>query len=461
MAQLIIVLSLAGLIFLAYKGMPVILFAPFFALIAAATVFGGADLLPAYTELFLPRLASFIKAYFPIFLLGAVFGKVMEDTGQAKSISHKIVQIFGVKRAILAVVLSSSILTYGGISVFVVVFSVYAFGCHLYKEAGIPKRLLPATIAFGSWTYCMDMIPGTPQIQNIIPTKLYGTTSYAAPTLSIVSAIILFGIGMTYFEFRRRQAQRKGEGYGDHTLNEPILIENETFPPFLASILPLLIVLVGNLVLTRYMLTWDAAHFASKYPGLVLNNVVGIWALTVSLCLAIIVSIAIGWKRVKPIGLGKMLYAGTLGSLLAVMNTASEVGYGGVVASLPGFSSIAKAFMNINAGGSPLLATAISTTIISGVTGSSSGGLSVSIEVLGKHFVNWMNVTGTNPEVMHRIMAMASGGMDTLPHNGAVVTLLAYCGLTHKQAYMDIFAVTLMKTFVAFIAVGLATLGLH
>ncbi len=456
MAEIVIVLSLVGLIFIAYKGYPVILFAPFFAVIAAATAYPTNEFLPVYTELFQPRMAAFIRNFFPVFLLGAVFGKVMEATGQAQSIANAIIKVFGVKYAMLAVVLASSVLTYGGVSVFVVVFSIYAFGCQVYKEANIPKRLLPGSIVFGSWTYCMEILPGTPQIQNIIPTRVFGTTTYAAPVLSIIAAIIMFVLGYFMLTYLVKQAHDNNEGYGEHKLNEPAPVDVTKLPPVMLSLLPLLIVLVLNLVLTQWMSGWDPAMFAKKYPGMNLKSVVGMWSLIVALLIALAVSISTGWKVLKPLGLGTVLSAGTLVSLLAILNTASEVGYGGVVASLPGFTTIAKMFMNINEGGSPLFALAISTTTISGVTGSSSGGLSVTLEVLGDHFVNWMKVSGTSPELMHRIAAMASGGMDTLPHNGAVVTLLAYCGLTHKQAYKPIFCVTLLKTFVALLTAALA-----
>jgi H+/gluconate symporter and related permeases len=465
MSEFLIIFSLAFLIYLAYKGLPVILFAPFCAILAAVTTYSPAGLLPAYTTLYLPKMGGFVTSNFPIFLFGAVFGKIMEETGQAKSISKKIIETFGAKYAIIAVGLSAGVLAYGGISVYVVVFAVYAFGCKVFREANIPKRLLPATIIWGSWTWAMDTLPGTPQIQNILPTKLFGTTAYAAPVLSIVGAILLFALGYVWLHWRLKQAAKNGEGYGNHTLNEPIDVPDENLPPFKIAIIPMIVVFVLNYILTQIMVNWNLADvFGKSFPNTytTFTGSIAMWAATVAIISGIIVALAISWKNLKKssINVTSVFYAGTLGAILAVMNTAAEVGFGGVISALPGFSPIAHAAMNINAGGSPLLALATSQTIISGVTGSAAGGLGLNIEILGQHFAQWGQAYGMNPGVMHRIMAMASGGFDTLPHNGAIVTLLAYTGLTHKQAYLDIFGLTLTKLAVAYIMVGIASMGL-
>lgn len=466
MSEFLIIFSLSLLIYLAYKGLPVILFAPFCALLAAVTTYSAAGLLPAYTTLYLPKMGGFVTNNFPIFLFGAVFGKLMEETGQAKSISKKIIDIFGPKYALMAVGLSAGVLAYGGVSVYVVVFAVYAFGCKVFREANIPKRLIPATIVWGSWSWAMDTMPGTPQIQNILPTKLFGTTAYAAPVLSIVGAILLFITGYVWLHWRLKQAAKNGEGYGNHTLNEPIDTPDEKLPPFKLAIIPILVVFVLNFSLTRIMKAWDlAATFGKDFPNTYATfaGSLGMWAATVAIIAGITVALAIGWKELKQgsINVTSVFVAGTMGSLLAIMNTAAEVGFGGVISALPGFASLSHAAMNINAGGSPLLALATSQTIISGITGSAGGGLGLNIEILGQHFVQWGHAYGMNPEVMHRIMSMASGGFDTLPHNGAIVTLLAYTGLTHKQAYLDIFGITITKLAVAFAMVAIANMGLQ
>jgi H+/gluconate symporter-like permease len=454
-----ILLSLFLLMFMAYMGFSVILFAPVFALLAAALQ--GLPIMPSYTELFMAKAVVYVKAFFPVFMLGAVFGKVMEDTLLAKGISHAIMEKLGHKHAVLAIVLSCAILTYGGVSLFVVVFAVYPFAAALFKEANIPKRLVPGCIALGSFTFTMDAFPGTPQIQNIIPTNFYGTTGYAAPIAGLVGGTLIFIIGMVYLEWRKRTAIAKGEGYGDHTLNEPAEAAVTKLPSWYISLLPLILVLAVNYYLSR-VYTWDPAILAPlsgmKLPLMApaVKNVIGIWSLVIGLVLGIVLALALGFKNIpKGGGLQKALNVGAIGSLLAIMNTASEVGYGNVIAALPGFKSIATFLLGIKIGGTPLVSEAVSVTTLAGITGSASGGMSIALDLMSKDWLAWANSIGMSPEILHRVASMASGGCDTMPHNGAVITLLAVCGLTHKTSYLDIFAMTVIKTFMVFVVIAL------
>ncbi|EAX47173.1 Citrate transporter [Thermosinus carboxydivorans Nor1] len=456
-----IILSLFLLMFFAYRGFSVILFAPVFALLAASM--SGLPLMPAYTELFMAKAVTYVKSFFPVFMLGAVFGKVMEDTGLAKSIAHAIIQSLGKERAILSVVLACAVLTYGGVSLFVVVFAVYPFAASLFKEADIPKRLIPGSIALGSFTFTMDAFPGTPQIQNIIPTNFFGTNIYAAPILGLIGGSTIFVLGMMWLEHRRKKAQAAGEGYGSHTLNEPEIKDEANLPSWQVAILPLLTVLAVNFVMTR-IFNWDPnllkAFQAMKLPLVApaVKNVIGIWSLIIALVCGITLAVVLGFNRLPKGGLAKALNAGAIGSLLAIMNTASEVGYGNVVASLSGFKQISSALMNIKVGGSPLVSEAVTVNILAGITGSASGGMSIALDLMAKDWLAWASSIGLSPEVLHRVASMASGGMDTLPHNGAVITLLAVCGLTHKDSYPDIFAMTIIKTFMVFVIIALHTL---
>lgn len=448
-----ILLSLFLLMFFAYRGFSVILFSPIFALLAASM--SGLSLMPAYTELFMAKAVVYVKSFFPVFMLGAVFGKVMEDTGLAKGISHSIIKGLGKERAILAVVLSGAVLTYGGVSLFVVVFAVYPFASALFKEANIPKRLIPGSVALGAFTFTMDSFPGTPQIQNLIPTNFFGTNAYAAPISGILGGLAIFFIGMWYLESRRKSALAAGEGYGNHTLNESPVTEDQNLPSWQLAMLPLLTVLVINFVMTR-VYVWDPnllqAFQAMKLPLLApaVKNVISIWALIVALVCGIVLAVALGFSRLPQGGLAKALNAGAIGSLLAIMNTASEVGYGNVIASLPGFKAISGALLGIKVGGSPLVSEAVSVTTLAGITGSASGGMSIALDLMAKDWLAWANQIGMSPEILHRVASMASGGMDTLPHNGAVITLLAVCGLTHRDSYRDIFAITVIKTAMVF-----------
>ena len=418
--------------------------------------------MPSYTELFMAKAVVYVKLFFPIFLLGAVFGKVMEDTLLAKGISHAIMQRLGQRHAILAVVLSCAILTYGGVSLFVVVFAVYPFAAALFKEAGIPKRLIPGCIALGSFTFTMDAFPGTPQIQNIIPTSFYGTNGYAAPVMGLLGGVLIFIVGMIWLEYRRRKAAAKGEGYGAHTLNEPPAAEDVSLPKWYVGVLPLLVVFAINFILSSPRLwTWDPESLA-PLAGLNLpliaksvKNVYGNWSLIIALVAGIIFALGLGYRNIPKGsgGLQKALNVGAIGSLLAIMNTASEVGYGNVIAALPGFKAISAFLLGIKLGVTPLWSEAVSVTTLAGITGSASGGMSIALDLMSKNWLAWANSVGLSPEVLHRVASMASGGCDTMPHNGAVITLLAVCGLTHKQSYADIGMMTLIKTSMVFVMI--------
>lgn len=455
-----VLLSLALLLFVAYRGWSVIFWAPVLALLAAAL--SGLPVLPAYTELFMGQGALYFKKFFPIFLLGAVFGKLMETSGMAASIARKIFATLGPQNAILSTVLAASILTYGGVSMFVVVFAVYPFAAALFKEAGIPKRLLPASIFLGAFTFTMDSLPGTPQIQNLIPANFFGTNLYAAPVLGLIISVIIFTLGMLWLRYRMRQAFARGEGYGEHTLNEMPTSDDSKLPPWTLSALPLISVLIINLVGSHYMEGWSISvldpikNLQIPPPLMVdkISNIYSTWALLTGLVFAILLTIILRFRSMVPNGLvTTSISAGALGSLLAIVNTASEVGYGNVIASLPGFTHVAKALFAVEHFGGTLLSECLTINVLAGITGSASGGLSIALSLFKDH---WMQLAAQNHipiEVLHRVAAIAAGGMDTLPHNGAVITLLAVCGMTHKQSYPDIFAMTLMKVLMSFLAV--------
>jgi H+/gluconate symporter-like permease len=448
--------SLVLLIYFAYRGYSVIFFAPIFALIAAFSQ--GLPLMPTYTELFMVKAAIYVKNFFPVFMLGAIFGKVMEESGMAQSIASAIIKSLGPKRAVLSTVLSAAILTYGGVSMFVVVFAVYPFAAALFKQADIPKKFVPASIVLGAFTFTMDSLPGSPQIQNIIPTKFFGTSVYSGPTLGITVAIIMFVTGMMWLTYRVNQAHANGEGYGAHTINEPTP-RNEALPSWHLSVLPLLTVLVVNYI-GNNVFPWNpdslAPIVAMKLPltATALKNVISIWSLIIAVACGIVVSIGLGFNRISQGGISRAISLGAVGSLLAVMNVASEVGYGNVIAALPGFNTIAHSVQNINWGDGPLASMAVTINIICGITGSASGGVSIALDLFSKFWLEWAQTVNMSPEILGRFASIASGGFDTGPHNGAIITLLAVCGLTHKQSYPDIFAMTILKILMVGVALG-------
>lgn len=463
---IVILLSLGLLIFVAYKGFSVILFAPICALLAVFLTEPG-HVLPFFSNIFMVKMVDFIKNYFPVFLLGAIFGKMIEISGLADKIARLVIRMVGAKRAILAVVLMCAILTYSGVSVFVVVFAVYPFAKQLFQKTNIPKRLIPGTIALGAFTFTMDALPGTPQIQNVIPTTFFKTDIYAAPTLGIIGALFIMVVGMLYLDRCRRKAATAGEGYfgkiqaGEFEMAAGLAAEKEEFEvgkkmsleavsakDWLAF-LPLVLVGGMNKFFTVSIPKWYENGFDFSKIGLEafgsvnMSSVVGIWSVEMALVIGIVSTIALNFKAVKT-NFQENMNVGIGGSLLATMNTASEYGFGSVIAALPGFAAVQHAISGIFT--NPLVNSAVTTSALAGVTGSASGGMSIALGVMAEKYLAAAAQFNIPPEVMHRVVSMASGGMDTLPHNGGIITLLAVTGLTHKEAYKDIFAITIIKT---------------
>lgn len=448
-----VVISLILLIYLAYRGWSVILIAPVLALIASVfVIFEGGEfhIMATYTETFMPNLASYVKANFPIFLLGAVFGKVMDLSGSAKSIAEFIVEKLGHGKELWAVVLSCAVITYGGVSLFVAAFAIYPIGAALFRESDIPKRLLPPAIALGAFTFTMTAIPGTPQIQNTIPMAYFGTDAFAAPILGIVAALIMLLGGMFWLTTRLKKAKAAGEGYGDHPNENLTNIDISKLPPFITSIIPIVMVIVVNLICSKWILpSMDSSYLESEY-GTTYSAVGGTWSLVIGLVVGIILVVIFNYNRFEK-GIVESLKEGANSSLLAIMNTASEVGYGNVIKTLPAYALIATGMLSISA--NPLIGEAISSSVMAGVTGSASGGLSIALATFADSFKAAADDAGISYEVLHRVAAVACGGLDTLPHNGAVITLLMATGMTHKQCYLNIGMCTVIIPTIATIAI--------
>ncbi len=455
-----IILSLGLLIYLAYKGWSVILVAPLLAVFAVAFTAlggGGAHVLATYTEVFMKSLGGYVKSYFPIFLLGALFGKIMDEVGSAKSIASFISSKAGKGKEILAVVLACAVITYGGVSLFVAVFAIYPIGVALFRAADIPKRLLPGAIALGAFTFTMTAIPGSPQIQNAIPMKYLGTDAFAAPVLGIIAAAIMFGLGMLWLESRLKKARAAGEGYGDHDDTLSSLADENDLPSFGVAMLPIVVVIAGNYIFSKFVFSHYDGTYLDTY-GTSLSAVKGSWSLILALIVGIIIAIAFNYKRFSG-GVLACLKEGVQGSFLAIMNTASEVGYGNVIKTLAGFTLMSTALVTVVS--NPLIGGAIASSALAGVTGSASGGVSIALETFGSTFLERCVESGISPAVLHRVIAVACGGLDSLPHNGAVITLLSVCGLSHKESYINIGMCTVVIPSVAVaVIIILGTLGI-
>jgi H+/gluconate symporter-like permease len=446
-----IVLSLALLMYLAYRGINVLFLAPICATVAVLSSGLEAPVLGTYTQVFMIELGKYLAKFFPLFMLGAIFGKLMDDSGSARVIAETIAARVGADRALLAVVLACGILTYGGVSLFVVAFAVYPIGAALLRASGTPKRLLPGAIALGSFTFTMTALPYTPAIQNAIPSPFFGTTTGAAPGLGIIGGALELVLGMLWLNWRASTARRRGEGYGQH--DEPPLATSaaEHRPPFFVALAPIVIVIVLNYIFSNYLLpAADTSYLAQpKYGATKLSAVLGIWAIIAALIVACLACVALNWQRFA--NLADSVNKGTFGSMLPIFNTASEVGYGNVVASLPAFAIVREAMTHLTT--NPVWLTFVSVSSLAGITGSASGGLSIALSAIGDQLVATAKASGVSLELLHRVAAMACGSFDTLPHNGAVITLLSICGLNHRQSFFDIFVVSSVITAVSTITV--------
>ncbi len=452
-----ILLSLLLLMWLAYRGITVLVLAPLLALLAVL-IDGDTRLLGTYTQIFMTGLGGFLVKYFPLFLLGAVFGRLMGDSGSADVIARVIAGTLGPRRAILAIVLATAILTYGGVSVFVVAFAAYPVAAALFRQVGIPKRLIPGALVLGAATFTMTALPGTPSIQNAIPMPYFGTDLYAAPGIGLIAGVLMLAGGILWLDRRARAARESGEGYGDHPLDASALDVPADRPSLLLALGPVAMVIAGNYLFTKFVIpAMDTAYLAeARFGKVTLNDVRGLWSLIAALSIAIVGTMFLHRSRLRD--LRTSVNQGTMSSLLPIFNTASEVGYGTVIASLAGFAVIRDAVFAV-APGSPMISEALAVNVLAGITGSASGGLSIAMAAMGATFLNVGTAAGVSPELMHRIAVIASGGLDSLPHNGAIITLLAICQLTHRESYKDIFVVSVVvPLLVLAVAIALGTM---
>jgi H+/gluconate symporter-like permease len=471
MGLLGILAGLGLLVWLSFRGWSVLLLAPAAALIAAA--FAREPLLAHWTQTFMVGAAQFLAQFFPLFLLGAVFGKLMDDSGSVSVIARFMTQRLGTARAVLAVVLAGAIVTYGGVSLFVAIFVIVPMAQGLFNAADIPPRLMPAAVALGTMTFTMSALPGTPALQNAIPMPFFGTTPFAAPGLGIIAAAFMLGFGLWWLGRAESVARARGEGYskGEAASAEmqadqreraviasqfdPAEIEHgahaKTDPTVFAALLPLIVVILVNLAMSLFLLPrLDTAFLAEERWGATsLSAVGGVWAVVVALAAAIAVTITFNYRRLP--SLRASLDAGANASVLPALSVASLVGFGAVVAALPAFGMVRDFVLSIEGG--PLVSLAFAVNVLAALTGSASGGLTIALDALGETYRQLAIEQGMDPALMHRVAVLSAGTLDSLPHNGAVVTLLSVCGVSHREGYFDLFMVAIVGALLALAAV--------
>ncbi len=428
--------GLALLIVLTMRGMSLFVATPLCALLVALT--SGIALLPPLAAegsvdlvgQYMSGFTGFIASWFFIFLLGSLFGKLMESSGGAESVAHWIVARLGSARAALAVVLACAVLTYGGVSLFVVAFSVYPMALALFRDADLPRRFIPATMAFGSVTFTMTSA-GSPEIQNWIPVEFLGTSPLAAWQASLVVAIFMATIGYVWLKWMLDRAVARGESFEQRDF-DPESGRGDLPHPALAAV-PLLVVL--------------AISFTT-------HDALGTSALIVALLAGCLAAAAINLRHLH--APGEALAEGGTGALIAIGNTAAVVGFGTVAKAAPAFETAVDWVTHLPGNG--LVSAAIAVSAIAAMTGSASGGQAIALPILGPHYID----QGVDPDQLHRVVAISSGALDSLPHNGYVVTTIrAICGETHAAAYPAMGALTVLVPLAGLVlCLGLFAIGL-
>lgn len=424
------------LIYLTMKGINIIIAALISSAVIALT--SSLNWEKAFMEYYMTGFTDYFYSWFLVFLLGAIFGKIMQDTRSADSIAHWIKNTIGPSRALLAVVAAAAIMTYGGVSLFVVGFAVYPIAVSLFRAANLPHRFIPPALVFGSISFTM-VAPGSPEIQNIIPTEFFGTKPTAGGIIGVILALTIMLVGGWWLSREVKSAVKKGEEFSlppGHQAREEISAAivakedeaiEEHLPTFATSIIPLIVVILLLNVLSFYI---------NPTSALLVGLLIGIALLLI-------------FMREHMKGFWETLTNGTQNALIALANTCGVVGFGGVAAKATAFDSIVEALVNIP--GSPLLGLGIGVSVISGITGSASGGLGIALPILAPIYL----AQGVNPGEMHRIATIASGGLDSLPHNGYVVTTIrVICGETHQRSYRPILWISvILPTLVLFLGV--------
>jgi len=426
--------SIGLVIYLAFKGWSIIPASLLCSLVVILT--NGAGIWPSISGSYADGFKYFIGAFFLIFFFGALFGKAMGDSGSANAISYKLLNVFGAKKALLVIILATATLTYGGVSVFVVIFTIYPIAAALFKEADLPKRLIVAAVGLGAGTFSMTALPGTPAIQNLIPARVLDTPPTAAPVLGIVASVIMFALGFWYLSWQSKVAKQNQEHFvpgPNDDMEKMSFVDPELLPDWRLSFLPLVCV-IGLIVGLR-----------SLDP---------IFAVTIALAAGTLLTNILFWKRIaNPL---KTLNDGISQSVMALLNTAAIVGFGFVVKGVAAFESFVNFAVSLPF--PPLVSAACAVNIMAGITGSASGGLTIFMKTMGPHYME----LGLAPDVLHRVCAVASGGLDSLPHSGAVITTLMVMGVTHKEGYRDLGVVTVLFPIVATVVILLlALMGVH
>lgn len=425
-------LGIGILIYFAYKGvgaLPLTLIAGL-----AVIITNQMGLWESFSDFYMKGYVGFLNSYFFIFAASALYAKLMEDSGAAISIGYKFIDWFGKKRAVLIVFLATAVLTYGGISVFVVIFAITPIIMLLFKEANLPRRLAMGPLLAGAATFTMTTLPGTPQLPNVIPTRFLGTTMLAAPLLSVVAALLMFFLCYFYLKWEEKRLVANGETFSYPAGIDPTIyeVDRSELPSPLRSFVPM-VALIAVIVGFKSVVTNSTA------------------LVVMAMLIASALALVLNWNRIK--NKKETINKGLGGAIIAIAGPCAVVAFGTLVQNTPAFQSIIDWLLNIDL--HPYVMGPLSTAIISGVTGSSSGGLTITLQTLADQIM----ASGGNMSIVHRLMAIAAGSLDTLPHSSGLFLMFGILGLTHKESYRFVFVTTVLVPALVCILLVIASIA--
>ncbi|MGO2118109.1 MAG: GntP family permease [Fusobacterium sp.] len=419
-----IIIGLILLIIMVMRGVNIFIVAIVCSVAVALT--GGLNVYDALKINYMTGFVGFLKAYFFIFLTGTIMGKMMEITNGAKAIAKMIVNVVGKDKALIAIPLACGVLAYGGVSVFVVSFAVFPIALEVFREADLPRNYIPAALTFGCSTFAM-VAPGAPQIHNVIPSQILGTSLMAGAVNGFIACGVMLVIGSVMLYKMVSKEKRNGA----HFVAKPMDVfhEERSLPNGILSMIPIIssILLINIKINGKVIVPIEVGVFIGAVLTFLLLN-----------------------KHQKNKEIVTHLGEACKVTIYAISCTCSVVAFGSVVKATLAFPIIVNAMVNIP--GPAIAGAALGTTVIAGVCGSASGGLGIAVPLLAPAFL----AKGITAAALHRTMSIASAALDSLPHNGYIVTVTnGLCNETHKDAYMPIFWVTVVTPLIGTIVVVL------
>jgi len=420
MGIVLLLLSLAILVLLVFKGVPIFFSAvlsSLFCLITAQMFTGGIDVISGMVSTaslsdtsaapsYVTGLAKYFGSYFWMFILGALFGKLYEVSGAAEAVANGIVNKLGERAIIPAIIIAGFLLTYGGVSVFVCFFALYPLMLSMLQRADISRTLIPALYFAGAGT-ASGWMPGSPQLQNTIPADALGVSYSVAFAPGMIAGIFEMALVFLWIFYCVRQSKAKGLHFEITASDKEAMarLDNQNTTGFFLALIPMAVLLV---VLNGTKLGAPTSLFIGVIAAL--------------LCFFR----QLDWKNIW-----KILQQGLLGGVGSLFNTAAVVGFGAVVQGTPAFGQIIDMLLGIS--GNPLIVSVISVAIMAGVCGSGTGGEGIALPIIKEYFLEGM--TAVQVEGLARCCGLSALTLDSLPHCGLVVTVIDYSGNTHRSSY--------------------------